>query len=191
MRLSSFFHDLKSAYDSELDDMSSDSAGNDVLESRLEAKRAQIDSLMPMIKNYPEMGAVAFHNGIHFISGKAMDELVKQEPDDFPLWSALLPSLELTAWASKLAKTVLAHPDGEQFLVVTAGLEYLHGKSDMDIPNHAGSHGANDSDEADSNNGGAFDNDYDDENDDVDGTDSDLAEAGSDWLTEQGFDRNN
>lgn len=188
MRLSPFFHELKSAFDAELEDMGSDSAGNDVLESRLQAKRAQMPALMSMIKNYPEMGAVAFHNGIHFVSGKAMEELVKQEPEDFPLWTSLLPSLELSAWAEKLVKTVLEHPDGEQFLIVTAGLEYLHGKSDTAIPQHSRS------DNADEDNGiddGEFGSDYDDENDDVDGADSDLAEAGSDWLAEQGFDRNN
>ncbi len=186
MRLSPFFHELKSAFDAELEDMSSDSAGNDVLESRLQAKRDQMPSLMSMLKSYPEMAAVAFHNGIHFVSGKAMDELVKQEPEDFPLWTSLLPSLELSAWADKLAKTVLEHPDGEQFLIVTAGLEYLHGKSDIAIPQHSRSDDAEEDNDKDD---GGFNNDY-DENDD-DGTDSDLAEAGSDWLAEQGFDRNN
>ena len=176
MRLSPFFEDLKSAYDAELDDMSSDSAGNDVLTSRLEAKRAQIPSLMAMVKSYPEMGAVAFHNGINFTSGKVMDALVAQEPDEFPLWATLMTSLELTGWANKLAKTVLAHPDGEQLLIVAAGLEYLHGKGDIGIPQHAGS-----DDEDQDQNG----DDYGDE----EGADSDLAEAGSDWLAEQGFDR--
>lgn len=184
MRISSFFHELKSAYDSELDDMCSDSAGNDVLASRLEAKRVQLPTLMSMIKNYPEMGAVAFHDGIRFTSGKAMDALVAQEPDEFPSWATLLPSLELSAWAGKLAKTVLAHPDGEQFLIVTAGLEYLHGKSDTGIPLHADSD-QEDEDEESANN--AYDDDYGDAED----ADSDLAEAGSDWLVEQGFDRNN
>lgn len=178
MRLSPFFEDLKSAYDAELDDLSSDSAGNDVLASRLDAKRAQIPSLMAMVKNYPEMGAVAFHNGISFTSGKVMDALVAKEPDDFPLWTTLMTSLELTGWANKLAKTVLAHPDGEQLLIVAAGLEYLHGKGDIGIPLHAGA----DDDE---------DQEFGDGYDDEDSADADLAEAGSEWLAEQGFDRNN
>lgn len=182
MRLSPFFYELKSAYDAELEDMCSDSAGNDVLTSRLLAKREQIPSLMPMIKNYPEMGAVAFHTGINFVSGKVMDALVTREPDEFPSWATLLPSLELAGWASKLAKTILAHPDGEQFLIVAAGLEYLHCKSDAGIPHHAG---ADDEDEAE--NRDANRNDYDGDED----VDSDLAEAGSDWMVEQGFDRNN
>ncbi len=178
MRLSPFFEDLKSAYAAELDDMCSDSAGNDVLRSRLEAKRAQITDLMPMVKNYPEMGAVAFHNGINFTSGKVMEALVAKEPEDFPLWANLMTSLELTGWAGKLAKTVLAHPDGEHLMIVAAGLEYLHGKSDTGIPVHAGA----DEDEDDE-----FGDGYDDE----ESEDADLAEAGSDWLVEQGFDRNN
>lgn len=180
MRLSPFFHELKSAFDAELEDMCSDSAGNDVLESRLQAKRAQMPELMSMIKNYPEMGAVAFHTGINFVSGKVMDALVAQEPDEFPTWAKLLPSLELTDWASKLAKTVLAHPDGEQFLIVTAGLEYLHGKSDTAIPLHAASE-----DEDENEEGKQFSDEYDEDN-----ADDDLAEAGADWMAEQGFDRN-
>lgn len=184
MRLSPFFHELKSAFDAELEDMCSDSAGNDVLASRLQAKRAQIPELMSMIKNYPEMGAVAFHTGIHFVSGKVMDALVAQEPDEFPSWAKLLPALELTGWASKLAQTVLAHPDGEQFLVITAGLEYLHGKSDTGIPFHAG---AADEDDGEDKEGDQFGDEYDDDHDD----DADLAEAGADWMAEQGFDRNN
>ncbi len=138
MRLSPFFEELKSAYDAELDDMCSDSAGNDVLTSRLRSQAGPNTDLMPMIKNYPEMGAVAFHNGINFTSGKVMEALVAKEPDEFPSWATLMPSLELTGWASKLAKTVLAHPDGEHLLIVAAGLEYLHGKSDTGIPLHAG-----------------------------------------------------
>lgn len=181
MRLSPFFHELKSAFDAELEDMCSDSAGNDVLTARLQAKRAQMPELMSMIKNYPEMGAVAFHTGINFVSGKAMDALVAQEPDEFPTWAKLLPSLELTGWASKLAKTVLAHPDGEQFLIVTAGLEYLHGKSDTGIPFHAASE-----DEDENEEGKQFSDEYDEDN-----ADDDLAEAGADWMAEQGFDRNN
>lgn len=184
MKLSPFFEDLKSAYDAELEDMRSDSAGNDVLSSRLRAKRAQLPELMPMIKNYPEMGAVAFHTGIHFTSGKIMDALVAQEPDAFPTWAKLLPSLELDDWAAKLARTVLAHPDGEQFLLVAAGLEYLHCKSDTGIPLHAG---AQDEEEDAEENDDNYREDYGDEED----ADSDLAEAGSDWMVEQGFDRNN
>ncbi|MEO8169308.1 MAG: hypothetical protein ABI575_00395 [Oxalobacteraceae bacterium] len=187
MRLSPFFHELKSAYDAELDDMCSDSAGNDVLASRLQAKREQIPSLMPMIKNYPEMGAVAFHTGINFVSGKVMDALVTKEPDEFPTWATLLPSLELAAWASKLAKAVLVHPDGEQFLIVSAGLEYLHCKSDAGIPHHASSDDDEDQTENRDANRDTNRDDYDGEED----NDSDLAEAGSDWMTEQGFDRNN
>ena len=183
MKLSPFFHELKSAFDAELDDMCSDSAGNDVLASRLEAKRAQLPTLMSMVKNYPEMGAVAFHNGIHFTSGKAMDALVAREPDEFPSWTTLLPALELSDWAGKLAKTVLAHPDGEQFLIVAAGLEYLHGKSDTGIPFDA----ASDQEDGDAEEKGhQFSDEYEEED-----ADADLAEAGSDWMVEQGFDRNN
>jgi hypothetical protein len=75
MRLSPFFEDLKSAYDAELDDLMTDSAGHDVLAKRLQAKRGQVSQLLPMIECNPEMVAVAFHGGMRFASPEVMRDL--------------------------------------------------------------------------------------------------------------------
>ncbi len=84
MRLSSFFEELKSAYEAELDDLTTDSAGHDVLAKRLQAKRGQVSQLLPMIECNPEMVAVAFHGGMRFDSPEVMRDLAAQEPEDLP-----------------------------------------------------------------------------------------------------------
>lgn len=174
MRLSPFFEDLKSAYDAELDDLMTDSAGHDVLAKRLRLKRKQVPDLLVMIESNPEMVAVAFHGGIRFSRPEVMRDLVAQDPEDLPGWEILLGSLHLEPWAADLASVVLKAPNGEQFLVVTSCLEYLHGRTSA-LP-EAGERRPNDD----------FDSDGDDGDFD---TDVDLEEAGADWLAEQGFDR--
>ncbi len=174
MRLSPFFAELLSAYDAELDDLMTDSAGHDVLAKRLKAKRGQISQLLPMLECNPEMVAVAFHGGIRFASPEVMRDLAAQDPENLPPWSTLLASVSLEPWAEELAKTILADPNGEQFLVVAACLEYLHGRSGISSPPA----------------GGQATDDRGDDTDEVDDDiDIDLEEAGADWLAEQGFDR--
>lgn len=179
MRLSSFFEDLKSAYEAELDDLTTDSAGHDVLAKRLQAKRGQVSQLLPMIECNPEMVAVAFHGGMRFDSPEVMRDLAAQEPEDLPTWSELQASVHLEPWAETLANIVLKDPNGEQFLVVTACLEYLLGRSA--IPSESGDGPSRGS----GSDGGGDDDDGRAESDD----DVDLEEAGADWLSEQGFDR--
>ncbi|MEF8701575.1 MAG: hypothetical protein V5B32_09640 [Candidatus Accumulibacter sp. UW26] len=171
--MSRFFEELKAAYDAELDDLMTDSAGHDVLARRLQAKRSQVAQLLPMIECNPEMVAVAFHGGMRFASPEVMRDLAAQEPEDLPPWSTLLASVTLEPWAEALTTIVLKDPNGDQFLVVTACLEYLQGRSAAlaDAAEPA-SHG--DRDDGD---GEDFDPDL------------DLEEAGADWLSEQGFDR--
>lgn len=174
MRLSTFFEDLKSAYEAELEDLMTDSAGHDVLAKRLQAKRGQLAQLLPMIECNPEMVAVAFHGGMRFLSSAVMRDVAAQEPEDLPSWSMLLESVELAPWAATLAGIVLDDPNGERFMVVTACLEYLQGRSDRSV--EPGDRQAKDDGE-----------------DDLEGSDDeidrDLDEAGADWLSEQGFDR--
>lgn len=179
MRLSLFFEDLKSAYGAEIDDLMTDSAGHDVLAKRLKAKRGQLAQLLPMIECNPEMVAVAFHGGMRFASPEVMRDVVAQEPEDLPSWSTLLTSVTLEPWAEALAELVLKDPNGDQFMVVTAGLEYLQGRSaSSSEPDHQRpTSGCGDAD----GDGDQNDRDFDD--------DLDLEEAGADWLAEQGFDR--
>ncbi|SBT09015.1 conserved hypothetical protein [Candidatus Accumulibacter aalborgensis] len=172
MRLSTFFEDLKSAYEAELDDLMTDSAGHDVLAKRLQAKRGQLPQLLPMIECNPEMVAVAFHGGMRFLSSAVMRDVVAQEPEDLPSWSTLLDSVELAPWAETLAGIALDDPNGERFMVVTACLEYLQGTADRS-----------------SESGDRQDDGEDDAEGSDDQLDRDLDEAGADWLSEQGFDR--
>lgn len=179
MSLSPFFEELKSAYDAELDDLMTDSAGHDVLAKRLQAKRGQVSQLLPMIECNPEMVAVAFHGGMRFGSREVMRDLTAQDPDDLPPWATLLSSVSLEPWAEELAEIVLRDPNGDQFLVVTACLEYLRGRSAM----YAEPSDAQPSADRDDGNSDEFGIDTEIE------LDGDLDEAGADWLSEQGFDR--
>lgn len=177
MRLSPFFEDLKSAYDAELDDLMTDSAGHDVLAKRLKAKRGQLAQLLPMIECNPEMVAVAFHGGMRFASPEVMRDLAAQEPEDLPDWSTLLAAVELEPWAEALAEVALKDPNGDRFMVVTACLEYLQGRfAGSSEPEHGRL-----TDQRGDIDGDQNEQDFDDG--------IDLAESGADWLAEQGFDR--
>lgn len=175
MRLSPFFEELDSAYAAELDDLMTDSAGKDVLAKRLRLKRSQVPELLVMIECNPEMVAVAFHGGMQFARPEVMIDLLAQDPEDLPEWATVLESVHLEPWAAELAKVVLTDANGERFLVVTACLEYLHGRAGASPESgerrQRDDHGDEDFDA------------------DVDGDDVDLEEAGADWLAEQGFDR--
>lgn len=173
MTLSYFFEDMKKAYQVELEDLHSDSEGNNVLAARLQEKRSQFNLLMPMIDSAPEMVAVAFHGGVRFLNLQAMHMLSTTEPDEFPAWEDLAHAVHFEPSTKKLAATALLEPGGERFLITTVCLEYLHGKT---VPNYG------DARDDDAHEAGESDLDGDAE-------EQDLEEAGADWLAEQGFDR--
>jgi hypothetical protein len=176
MMLSCFFEDMSKAYQAELEDLQSDSEGNDILSSRLREKRSQFALMMPMIGIAPEMAAVAFHGGMNFSDRHALTMLASCEPDEFPSWDQLVDAVQFSDWAEKLAATALAHADGERFLITSVCLEYLYEKS-----------------------GGNYHGDYQpaaDQSDDAvegverdDNDEQDLEAEGADWLADQGFDR--
>lgn len=125
MKPSPFFHDLRSAYQAELDDLAQDSEGKDVLRKRLAQKRGEIAFLARMIDFSPEMVAVAFHQGFRFLRPAALDPLLgRGRVDDLPEWSALGGAVALEPWAQPLADVVLAEPSGARFLSLAALLEY-------------------------------------------------------------------
>ncbi|TAG33726.1 MAG: hypothetical protein EAZ34_07170, partial [Polaromonas sp.] len=128
MTISPFFLDLRSAYQSEIDDLTFDSEGRDVLRQRLADKRAELPFLVKMMALSPEMVAVIFHQGLTFKLPAVMDHLLSHEADELPDWSGLLDAIVLAPWAQTLADVVLQEPDGEWFLTVVAGLEYMAGK---------------------------------------------------------------
>lgn len=191
MSISPYFLDLRSAYQSEMDDLRFDSEGRDVLQQRLAGKRGEIAFLIQMMDISPEMVAVVFHKGFDFKQRAVMEHLLTHDEDMFPAWDSLAGGFELAPWARDLADIVLESPGGEKFLAVTAGLEYMAGQ-----PVAAGAlvsgEDDEDGDEEDGDEEGGDDELVIFEDDGEGGQGSDARarqEAGADWLVQQGFDQ--
>lgn len=184
MNPSYYFAELASSYDAEIQDLLCDSEGNAALRARLREKREQLDALLPMMAFSPEMVVPVFYDAFSFHAPKALQAAVRCEPDDddFPDWDRLSSALTLADWAQPLRDAVLADAAGDAFMVTAACLEYLR-KADASRPAPAAvddTEGDEDED-APARHARSSDDDGDDE-------DRDLAEAGDDWLGEQGFD---
>jgi hypothetical protein len=120
-----------------------------------------------MIEYSPEMVAVVFYEAFEFVAPDALHRLVQTEPElaAWPAWATLRPGLKLAPWAEPLIAATLKAGGGDTFLVATAGLEFLRLRDGFAAQeSHADAH-----------------EDEDDETDD-------LGEAGSEWLSEQGFE---
>ena len=182
MNISPFFLNLRSAYRAEMDDLTFDSDGRDVLRQRLAEKRQEISFLVQMMELSPEMVAVIFHQGFVFRQPAVMDHLLSHEADEFPAWSEVSVGIELTPWARNLAQTILQAPGGEWFLTVAAGLHYMAGKPDA----APAVHGNDEDNDEDGDDQDEFDVDEDGEEP---GDARAHKEAGADWLVAQGFDR--
>lgn len=183
MTISPFFLDLRSAYQSEMDDLRFDSEGRDVLRQRLTDKRQQISFLVQMMELSPEMVAVVFHQGFAFKLPAVMDDLLSHEADELPDWSSLADTVQLAPWAQELADVICKQPGGEWFLSVAAGLEYMAGK-----PLAAGAAQEDEDDDSDDDNDGPDEFDRDEDGHEQ-GDGQARKEAGDDWMVEQGFDR--
>jgi len=187
MRISPFFINLHSAYQAEMDDLTFDSDGRDVLRQRLADKRQQIGFLVQMMELSPEMVAVIFHQGFAFGRPAQMDHLLSLDADEFPEWSTLSASIEMASWTRELVQVILQSPKGEWFLTLAAGLHYLAAKPVAAIAGQ-GINPDQDQDNQDSDSDGPDDfNDH--ESDEVRGDARDHDEAGASWLEGQGFDR--
>ncbi|MEY4738610.1 MAG: hypothetical protein RL302_2929 [Pseudomonadota bacterium] len=190
MTISSFFHNLRSAYQAELDDLRTDSEGNDVLRKRLTEKRQELGFLIQMMELSPEMVAVVLHQAFRFTSPAAMDHLVAQDSDELPEWESVSGTVEVAGWARDIVQTILKEPMGEWFMTVAAALEYMHSR-----PLTAAERAQVDAEDED----GAEDRDdvrnerHDDNHtEDHDEEEADARareDAGNDWMVEQGFDR--
>lgn len=184
MKISSFFSQLRSAYQAELDDLASDSEGKNVLRQRLTEKRKEINFLIQMMEISPEMVAVIFHQGFRFKLPAVLDQLLQAESDEFPEWDSLADAVQLTPWAQELAQVILKAPMGDWFMTVAAALEYMYSKPDTRAATQA---------DDDNEDGDEEDNEDDDRNvfDDEEEEAEARAreEAGADWMVEQGFDR--
>ena len=190
MLISPFFLDLRSSYQSELDDLTSDSEGKDVLRQRLADKRKEMGFLVRMIELSPEMVAVVFHQAFDFKDPAVLDNLLGREPEDFPEWAEFSHSLTMAPWSLPLVDAILKEPRGEWFLAVVAGLEYMAGK-----PALAGRSSDEDDHDTDSEdpNGDNLEDEFDAEEHEGDGGAQGDAksrkDAADDWMSDQGFDR--
>ena len=183
MKTSRYFAELRRAYADEIDDLLTDSDGRTVLRQRLDVKRRQFDAILPMIEFSPEMVVAAFYDAFRFASPALMQQLAQSEPGapGFVGWSALAPQLVVADWAAPLVAAAQKSDGGDAFLVTAATLEYLR--------NARGAAQVADASEA-AGEGEYGDGEYRDA--EADGEDredaEDLAEAGADWLVEQGFE---
>lgn len=191
MKISPFFQHLRSAYQAEMDDLTFDSEGRNVLRQRLEERRKELGFLLQMIELSPEMVAVVFHQGFRFNLPAVMDHLLTHESDEFPEWNSVAAATQLTPWAQDLTQIILKEPKGEWFLTVAAGLEYMFGKPEA-MP---ASQAEQDDEDGDEDEDGDQDEaeDGDDPFREFDEADEKEArareDAGADWMVEQGFDR--
>ena len=187
MSVSPFFLNLHSAYQAEMDDLTFDSDGRDVLRQRLADKRRQIDFLVQMMQSSPEMVAVIFHQGFVFNRPALMDDLLSHEADQFPDWSSLSSSIDMAPWTRELVQVILQAPQGEWFLTLAAGLHYLAGKP---VAASAAQHDGESEDDGDDDFAGDEQDEFDADDDGNDTGDARTRqEAGADWLAGQGFDR--
>ena len=170
MKLSPFFKDLSKTYAYEIEDLTYDSGGSNVLKSRLKVKRDQFSELLPMIEFEPVMVVAALHGAFHFSDKALMEKLVSGKPGSHPAWKALAATIKMEPWADKLAQAALNSEGGEQFMQTAAGLEYilsgLGATAAAGEEERAVKEAGDDGDES-----------------------QDLGEDGEDYLSDQGFER--
>ena len=82
MTISPFFKHLRTSYQAELDDLTSDSEGKDVLKKRLAEKRKELDFLKQMIELSPEMVAVVFHDTFKVKLPAVLDDLLSFDSEE-------------------------------------------------------------------------------------------------------------
>jgi len=161
MRISRYFTDLMATYVADIDDLKTDSGGDDVLTDRLKEKRSQIAALMPMIKTNPEMLAVIFHKSVIVKKPEVIMSYLDKEPAKFPPWDTISSSVQFQPWSSSLVEKLKTEVGGEHFLLTTIMLEHLYALYEV-------SEDAIEEMEAEES--------------------DDLAESGGEWLSEHGFD---
>jgi hypothetical protein len=187
MQISPFFRNLRNAYQSEIDDMSFDSEGKNVLQQRLAQRRSEMEFLVHMIEMSPEMVAVVFHQGMRFTSNTALEHLVAQDSDELPDWDSIAASVTLTPWAEALVQQVVKQPLGKWFLTLAAALEYMYHRHDSSLDTEAGDENDEDVDAESQNEGPAVPMDSDAVIEAV--SRKALEEAGAEWMAAQGFER--
>lgn len=189
MSLSPYFHDLRSAYEAEIDDLTSDSEGKDVLQRRLKDKRSQFSAIVGLIDTDMLLLAPAFFGAFQFPAHRSerLADLLSRGPGDFPGWSEIAGFVEVAGWARPMIDLAMQEPLGEDFMATVVGLEYARLR-------HKGGGGAARAEGGDEDE--SFGEDRDEDRDHDDGADEDLdrddrddESRGEDFLEDQGFDR--
>ena len=160
-----------------------------MLRNRLAQKRSEIGFLVKMMEVAPEMVAVVFHQGFRFTRATQLEQALAVGQDYLPSWESLSTCVTLEPWAAALAKTVLAEPGGDRFMVVAAGLEYLQQARFAGSAGGSEADAEGDEDDADER---EHDDDYDalSADDVVEPHDSrSREEASANWLADVGFER--
>ena len=195
MSMSAFFRALRTSYQAEIDDLTFDSEGRNVLRQRLLEKRGQIVFLRQMMELSPEMVAVVFHGGFHFELPAVMDQVLTLEPDEFPDWAGLADAVQLTPWAQELADGFLKESQGDWFMTVAAALEYMYQRPAAHPRESAAPEGHGEHTDAAHRTGNRRNHDHghDFDKDDERNRDTDHDhghdESSGEWLEGQGFDR--
>ena len=191
MRLSRYFHELRTEYEAELDDLRTDSEGKPVLDRRLTEKRKAFNALLPMLEVAPVMVVPAFHRAFDFsrADARTLSALLAGEPDRFIAWAELADQIGIADWAQPLVDRVLAEPAGEIFLLTAVGLEFLSRGGAMVAGRAMSAPRASDEEDAseeedEHRDAGRFDDDGDSRDE---GEDNEA--MGEDFLEQQGFDR--
>ena len=161
MRISRYFTDLMATYVADIDDLKTDSGGEDVLSDRLIDIRSQLADLMPMIKTNPEMLAIIFHRSVIVKKPEVIMSYLDKEPAKFPSWDSISPSVQFQPWSTSLVDKLKTEVGGEHFLLTTVMLEHLYALYEVS----------------------------EDTIEEMEAEESDdLAESGGEWLSEHGFD---
>ena len=172
MNLSPYFHDQLDGYQAEIDDLTSDSEGKDVLQRRLKDKRSEFAAIVGLLDTDPLLLAPAFHGAFSFPENRAeaIEDLLTRVPGDFRPWAEIAGQVRVASWAKPMVALALEQAEGDDFLSLVLGLEYA-------LTRHKGG-GRDDTDDyGDAREGGEED----------DGSEADA--QGEDFLEQQGFDR--
>jgi hypothetical protein len=183
MYVSSFFRDLLSSYQSEIDDLSFDSEGKNVFAKHRKERVKELGFLLQLIDTNPEMLSALFHSSFQFKQPAVLAQLVGRDPEELPEWEELQAAVTLSVDAQAIAKQVLTADKGAWLLSVAAGLEFLHAKGIR------GAAQESEEDDEDAPETEAEEDHAEHLSSDDEGTGGRSEEAGADWLSEQGFER--
>jgi hypothetical protein len=104
MNLSPYFHDQLDSYQAEIDDLTSDSEGKDVLQRRLTDKRSGFAAIVGLLDTDPLLLAPAFHGAFSFPENRAeaIEDLLTRVPGDFRPWAEIAGQVRIASWAKPM-----------------------------------------------------------------------------------------